>query len=70
MEEKLFGRTCPVCGEVYTTCDLVKVGIGSGIQANMTCEQGHQWSEFYSLAYQGYWFDGKRYNSYGEQKET
>ena len=68
MEVKLFGRTCPKCGEVFKDCQLAKVGFGAGIYANMTCEQGHKWTEFYGLTYQGYWWDGKRYNSYGEDE--
>ena len=67
MEEKLFGRTCPQCGEVYKQCQVAKAAIGPGVQFNLTCEQGHQWSEFYSVAYQGYWFNGKRYDSYGQE---
>ncbi len=64
-DKKLFGRTCPTCGEVYKECQFAKIGLGSGVQANLTCEQGHQWSEFYSISYQGYWHEGKRYDSYG-----
>jgi hypothetical protein len=67
MEEKLFGRTCPKCGEIYKDCQFSKIALGPGVQANMTCEQGHQWSEFYNLSYQGYWSDGKRYDSYGTE---
>lgn len=67
MEEKFFGRTCPKCGDIYKECQLVKVGIGVGAQANMMCEQGHKWTEFYSLSYQGFWWDGKMYNSFGEE---
>ena len=68
MEEKLFGRSCPKCGEVCVEHQLVKVNLGSGVQANMTCEQGHKWSEFYSLTYQGFWWNGKKYDSYGKEK--
>jgi hypothetical protein len=70
MEEKLLGRTCPKCGEVYKQCQVAKAAIGPGVQFNLTCEQGHQWSEFYSLVYQGYWHDGKRYDSYGQEAST
>ena len=69
MEEKLFGRTCPKCGEVYKECQFAKISLGAGVQANLTCEQGHQWSEFYQLSYQGYWFDGNKYDSYGNKIE-
>lgn len=68
MEEKLFGRTCPKCGDVYKECQFAKAGIGIGVHANMMCEQGHKWTEFYSLSYQGFWWDGKMYNSFGEEK--
>lgn len=67
MEEKLFGRTCPKCGQLYLECQIAKANVGAGIQINMMCEQGHKWSEFYSLTYQGYWCEGTKYNSYGEE---
>lgn len=35
----------------------------------MACENNHKWSEFYGLIYQGYWWDGKMYDSYGEEKK-
>jgi hypothetical protein len=68
-EKKLFQRVCPKCGDICLAHEIVKVNLGSGAQVNMTCEKGHKWSEFYSLAYQGYWWDGKMYNSYGEEKK-
>lgn len=70
MQDKLFGRTCPNCGEIYKECQIVKVHVGSGAQINLTCEQGHKWSEFYNLTYQGYWYKGKKYNSYGEEENV
>lgn len=71
-ENKVIGRLCPKCGEPYQTYEINKVTLGSGVQVNMSCENGHKWSEFYSLIYQGYWWDGKMYDSYGEanKKET
>ena len=66
-DKKLFGRTCPNCGNLCQTNEIAKAALGSGIQANMSCEQGHKWSEFYSLSYQGYWWDGKKYDTYGEE---
>lgn len=47
--------------------EIASVSLGPGIQVNMTCEQGHKWSEFYNLDYQGYWWSGKRYDTYGEE---
>lgn len=70
MENKLFGRVCPKCGEPYKECQIAKVSLGPGAQVNLMCEQGHKWSEFYNLSYQGYWWDGKRYNTYGEEIEN
>ena len=67
MENKLFGRSCPVCGEIYKEYQIAKIHVGSGAQINLMCEQGHKWSEFYSLTYQGYWSNGKKYDSYGEE---
>lgn len=68
MKEKLFNRICPKCGELYIEQQVVKANIGSGAQINMRCENNHKWTEFYSLTYQGFWWDGKRYNSFGEEK--
>ena len=66
-EKKLFDRVCPKCGELYQACELTPPSLGAGVQANMKCEQGHKWSEFYCLTYTGYWWDGKRYDSYGQE---
>jgi hypothetical protein len=66
--KKLFSRVCPKCGEMCQTKEISKVGIGPGAQVNMCCENGHKWSEFYNLAYTGYWWDGKLYDTYGEEK--
>ncbi len=68
-DNKLFGRTCPVCGEIYQSCEFAKVHLGTGVHANMTCPNGHRWTEFYSMSYQGYWWDGKMYDSYGDEQK-
>jgi len=68
-EKKLFGRFCPKCCSVCQTYELAKVALGPAVQVNMTCENNHKWSEFYSLSYQGYWYNGKMYDSYGEEKK-
>lgn len=65
VEKKLFSRVCPKCGELCQAFALVKVDLGAGVQYDMQCENGHRWTEFYTLSYQGYWYDGKKYNSYG-----
>lgn len=67
MEEKLFERTCPKCGKIYQTAEAAQVSLGAGIQYNMQCEDNHKWSEFYSLTYTGFWWNGKRYDSYGQE---
>lgn len=67
-DKKLFGRSCPRCGEACQTNEIVKVALGPGAQVNMSCENGHRWSEFYNLEYQGYWWNGKMYDSCGEEK--
>ena len=69
-EKKLFERICPKCGELCQTHEIVKVALGYGAQINMSCENSHKWSEFYNLDYQSYWWDGKMYDSYGEEKEN
>ena len=66
-EKKLFSRTCPQCGELCVEQQIAKAGLGPGVQLNMNCEQGHKWSEFYSLSYIGYWWKGKSYDAYGEE---
>jgi hypothetical protein len=66
-DKKLFSRFCPKCGEVCQTDEIAKASLGAGVNVNMTCGQGHKWTEFYSLSYQGYWYSGKRYDSYGEE---
>ena len=68
--DKLQGRTCPKCGEVYTACEFAKVGLGRGAQVNMMCENNHKWSEFYALSYQSCWWDGKLYDSFGYAVNT
>jgi uncharacterized OB-fold protein len=68
-EKKLFGRFCPKCGAVYQTYEIAKVNLGPRVQINMSCDNNHKWSEFYNLDYQGYWWDGKMYDSYGEEKK-
>jgi len=72
MVNKLFSRTCPKCGKTCQTYETSMVSLGAGVQYNMSCEDGHKWSEFYCLTYTGYWWDGNRYNTYGEAipKET
>lgn len=70
MQNKLFGRTCPICGEIYKECQITKIHIGAGAQINLMCEQGHKWSEFYSLTYRGYWSNNKKYNSNGEEENV
>ena len=67
MEEKLFGRTCPKCGKLYQTAEATPVSLGAGVQYNMQCEDKHKWSEFYTLSYQGFWWDGKKYDSYSQE---
>lgn len=66
-EKKLFGKFCPKCGEVCQISEVAKVALGSGVQVNMMCNQNHKWSEFYQLAYNGYWWDGKKYDTFGEE---
>lgn len=46
---------------------VAQVSLGAGVQVNLMCEQGHKWSEFYHLDYQGYWCEGKKYDTYGEE---
>lgn len=65
---KILNRFCPVCNELYQDLEYAKISIAAKVQINMRCPNNHKWSEFYSLYYQGYWFNGKHYDSYGEEK--
>ena len=64
-ENKLFSRICPKCGKLCQAFTVAKVDLGAGVHYDMQCENGHHWVELYTLSYQGYWYDGKKYNSYG-----
>ena len=66
-DKKLFGKTCPKCGNVCSAKEVASVKLGAGVQINMMCEDSHKWSEFYSLTYTGFWWDGKKYDTYGEE---
>jgi hypothetical protein len=66
--KKLFERTCPKCGVIYQDCEIAKVIFNSGVQVNMLCHNGHKWTEFYNFNYQGYWWNGKMYDAYGEER--
>lgn len=65
---KCDSRCCPVCDEIYEELEYAKVHLGAGVQINMRCANNHKWSEFYSFSYQGYWFKGQHYDSYGNAK--
>ena len=67
-ETKCFERFCPVCGELYQSCQLVKLRLLAGAQVAMICPVGHRWTEFYGLIYQGYQHNGKVYDTCGEEK--
>lgn len=69
MENKLFNKLCPKCGELVQHAEIVKAGLGLGLHVNMSCEHGHKWTEFYTLSYQGFWWDGKLYDSYGNERK-
>ncbi len=67
-EKKLFARLCPKCGEVCAEHQFAKVALGPGAHVNMSCSNGHRWTEFYNLDYQGFWWKDKKYDTYGEPK--
>ena len=66
-EKKLFDRSCPKCGELFQNMEIASIAFGPGVQINLQCENNHKWSEFYCLTYTGYWWDGKKYDTYGEE---
>lgn len=53
MAEKLEYRTCPECGKIYVKKNVSHIMLGH-ISVIMTCEDGHQWEEFYTMQYIGY----------------
>ena len=65
MIEKLKGRICPECGEVFTKHNTRLVALDH-ILVDMICEKGHQWKEYYYLGYSGFTYQGKNYCSYGK----
>jgi predicted nucleic-acid-binding Zn-ribbon protein len=68
-DKKLFAGICPKCGNKYKEKEIAKLVICGQAHINMMCENGHKWTEFYSLCYQGYWNNGSIYDSFGELKQ-
>ena len=65
-DKKLFGGVCPQCGKLYNSYQFTKIALGPGAQISMSCENSHNWLEFYNLSYQGFLWNDKNYDSYGE----
>ena len=53
-DKKLFGGVCPQCGKLYNSYQFTKIALGPGAQISMSCENSHNWLEFYNLSYQGF----------------
>jgi hypothetical protein len=66
-ESKFIGRICPKCNDLYQNYEIIKISLGTGVLINMSCGQGHLWTESYGLNYQGYWYEGKQYDTFGEE---
>lgn len=65
-DKKLFGRTCPVCGEAYNKKNVGKIMLGF-IAVDMTCEQGHTWTEHYTMTYTGFKHNNKEFDRFGQE---
>ena len=61
---KTENRICPVCGEVYTVKNVDKITLHS-LLVKMQCPNSHIWTEKYTLSYQGYEYNNKKYNQFG-----
>ena len=61
-------RCCPKWDKMYMELTIAKANLGEGIHANIMCPDGHKWTEFYSLNYNGYWSEGKIYNNDGYEQ--
>ena len=67
--EKLESRLCPICGKPCTSKSGTVIGLT--LKYDMTCDNSHKWVEYYSLMYDGYKLNNKRYNRFGgELNET
>lgn len=66
MDNKLEGRICPNCGNLYVQKKLTPVGL-STVVADMVCTNGHNWREYYTCTYIGYRHLDKTYDSYGNE---
>lgn len=64
--DKLFDRFCPVCGECDNLRQL-KILNPSSIRIERQCPNKHRWAEDYTLSYQGYTYDHKSYDQYGQE---
>lgn len=66
MEEKVFEKTCPECGELCSSREVSRVHFGAGVYVNMICPNEHKWTEYYNLNYRGFYYNGKVYDIDGK----
>lgn len=57
-------RVCPQCGKIYSNKTVDKITLHD-LRVSMTCPDGHMWIENFTLSYQGYEYNNKKYNMFG-----
>ena len=53
MNNKLEYRVCPECNNIYVKKSVAKITLNF-LDVSMECENGHKWTEHFSLTYDGY----------------
>jgi hypothetical protein len=66
--DKLEYRRCPECGEVYTNKKVKKILLGR-IDVDLSCANNHSWTEHFTMTYDGFSYNGVRYDRYGDKCE-
>ena len=57
---------CPECNNLYVKKSVAKITLNF-LDVSMECEQGHKWTEHFSLTYDGYTNkDNQRLNRFDE----
>ena len=59
-------RTCPECGQVYAQKATKLHGLHA-LTAAFTCPNNHRWTQSYSMTFTGYTYQGKSYDSFGNE---
>ena len=59
-------RTCPECGQVYAQRATKLHGLHA-LTAAFTCPNNHRWTQSQSMTFIGYTYQGKSYDSFGNE---